>query len=234
MYSGVAKAGIHSRESMIQSLLLLTNRLLTKINAATLYEQEQITDAEKIQLELILNARKLKLKQGYPGDTSKGGEKFTAILHEWFEDEKAFVNELIPIVKNAKQPMGEENIRQHSALYEIWLPDKKGNRELHYQRYIEHLKTYCEQINSSFVTEINGQLHWNKTPQRGWVQYLAAFYHICIRRKWIANSYSSQEIKIILEKTFNVIFNAEPFKQIAVSPPPEKYLSPFLGLHANI
>ena len=70
---------------------------MTSINVLTLYEKGEITDADKIKLELIIQERKLKLKTGYI--KYRGEENgYTKIIREWFKDEKRFIEELIPLI----------------------------------------------------------------------------------------------------------------------------------------
>lgn len=99
-YTGISKAKLHTKTSLIQILIKITNDLLTSINVLTLYEKGEITDADKTKLELIIQERKLKLKTGY---VKKQGEEngYTKIIREWFKDEKKFIEELIPLIVKA-------------------------------------------------------------------------------------------------------------------------------------
>lgn len=96
-YTGISKAKLHTKTSLIQILIKITDDLLTSINVLTLYEKGEITDGDKTKLELIIQERKLKLKTGY---IKKHGEEngYTKIIREWFKDEKRFIEELIPLI----------------------------------------------------------------------------------------------------------------------------------------
>ena len=98
MYSGIATAKMHTKESLIEELIKLTNDLLVQINGVTLFEKGLITDANKIKLELIINSRKLKLKEGYHNSSKTEEQRYRKILKEWFKDEQKFIDELIPIL----------------------------------------------------------------------------------------------------------------------------------------
>lgn len=98
-YTGLAKVKMHTKGSLIDVLLNLTNNLLTQINTTTLYEKGLLTEPQKIKLELVLNERKMKLKQGYVNSSKDEEQRYRKILKEWFADEKRFVDEVTPIVK---------------------------------------------------------------------------------------------------------------------------------------
>ncbi len=98
-YTGLAKAKMHTKGSLIDVLLNLTNNLLTQINTTTLYEKGLLTEPQKIKLELVLNERKMKLKQGYVNSSKDEEQRYRKILKEWFADEKRFIDEVTPIVK---------------------------------------------------------------------------------------------------------------------------------------
>ncbi len=98
-YTGIAKAKMHTKSSLIDVLLNLTNNLLTQINTTTLYEKGLLTEPQKIKLELVLNERKMKLKQGYVNSSKDEEQRYRKILKEWFADEKRFIDEVTPIVK---------------------------------------------------------------------------------------------------------------------------------------
>lgn len=98
-YTGLAKVKMHTKGSLIDVLLNLTNNLLTQINTTTLYEKGLLTEPQKIKLELVLNERKMKLKQGYVNSSKDEEQRYRKILKEWFADEKKFIDEVTPIVK---------------------------------------------------------------------------------------------------------------------------------------
>lgn len=98
-YLKVYKAKMHTKGSLIDVLLNLTNNLITQINTTTLYEKGLLTEPQKIKLELVLNERKMKLKQGYVNSSRGEEQRYRKILKEWFADEKRFIDEVTPIVK---------------------------------------------------------------------------------------------------------------------------------------
>ena len=48
---------------------------------------------------MVLNERKMKLKQGYVNSSKDEEQRYRKILKEWFADEKRFIDEVTPIVK---------------------------------------------------------------------------------------------------------------------------------------
>lgn len=98
-YTGHTKVKMHTKGSLIDVLLNLTNNLLTQINTTKLYEKGLLTEPQKIKLELVLNERKMKLKQGYVNSSKDEEQRYRKILKEWFADEKRFIDEVTPIVK---------------------------------------------------------------------------------------------------------------------------------------
>jgi len=97
-YSGRLSVSVHTKNTLIESLLKTTNELLTEINTSELFEKGLLNEPEKISLELIINARKLKLKEGYVNDLDIEKKRYLKILKEWFKDEKAFIKEITPFI----------------------------------------------------------------------------------------------------------------------------------------
>lgn len=98
IYSGLSKTNYHTKESLIEALINITESLLTQINSLDLYEHGLLNDTTKIKLELLLNERKLRLKEGYKNDSPNEEHRYIKIIKQWFSDEKAFVNELTPLL----------------------------------------------------------------------------------------------------------------------------------------
>lgn len=127
-YTGLAKVKMHTKGSLIDALLNLTNNLLTQINTTTLYEKGLLTEPQKIKLELVLNERKMKLKQGYVNSSKDDEQQYRKILKEWFADEKRFIDEVTPIVKALPpQPISVNESRTKKVILEtINNMDKQG------------------------------------------------------------------------------------------------------------
>jgi len=99
IYSGVDEIKIYTKTSLIEELTNLTNSLLIQINGVTLQEKGLITDANKIKLELVINSRKQKLKQGYKKSSQNKEQTYMKMIEEWYADEKMFFDEITPLMK---------------------------------------------------------------------------------------------------------------------------------------
>jgi hypothetical protein len=98
-YTGLTSAKLHTKESLTQFLIDLTKAIITNINALKLYEKGLLSDAQKIQLELVLRNRELELTEinSIKKIDSKG---YIKILKSWFASEKKFITELTPLLKS--------------------------------------------------------------------------------------------------------------------------------------
>jgi len=142
IYSGMVKVKMHTKSSLIEVLINLTNNLLTQINGVTLYENGLITDANKIKLELVINSRKLKLKQGYKNSSPNEEQRYRKILKEWFNDEKKFIDEITPLLKvlqpqqaemktdKLKAELGKYGFFELSKVKQVSEPNKQSLVEL--------------------------------------------------------------------------------------------------------
>ncbi len=100
IYSGMTKVKMHTKNSLFEALINLTNNLLTQINGERLYKMGLISNANEIKLQLIISSRKLKLKQGYKSKSPKEEQRYTDMLKEWFKDEKKFIDEITPLINS--------------------------------------------------------------------------------------------------------------------------------------
>ncbi len=107
-YSGATTIQMHTKGSLIEWLVGLTNDIITKINALNLYEKGLLTEPDKISLEIILNERLLKLKQGYTNNSTDPSTRYRNILKEWLKDEKEFIKEITPLIKDIGTAQGKK------------------------------------------------------------------------------------------------------------------------------
>lgn len=167
IYSGLAKAKMHTKSSLIEALINLTNSLLTQINGVTLYEKGLITDANKIKLELVINSRKLKLKQGYKNSSPNEEQRYRKILKEWFNDEKKFIDEIAPLLK-ALPPQQTETKAPTApaiALFCNLINEaeiiKKENNEIP-EIYCKHI---CKNYNLKYTDRVRQNFNGNKSKK---------------------------------------------------------------------
>jgi len=102
-YLNITKASLRTKSSLVNSLVNITDKILSEINTATLYENGAIDDIEKIKLELIIQKRKQKLKEGYSNKSKSVDTRYRKILKEWLKDEINFVKEIEPTLKNISE-----------------------------------------------------------------------------------------------------------------------------------
>ena len=95
-------ASIHTPESLMEWLIHTTNKMLTNINTLSLYKKGLLTEPEKVEMELVVNKRVLKLKNGYSNASPVMHVKVRNMLKEWLKDEKKFVQEIIRLEKSSK------------------------------------------------------------------------------------------------------------------------------------
>lgn len=140
-YSGTARVKLHTKESLIEALLNLTNSLLTQINGATLYEKALITDASKMKLELVIESRKMKLAEGYLNKSKSEEQRYRKILKEWIRDEKRFFEEITPLLKELPAPTKKPAIEEENendfimSTIEDWLYSFKQEEHLSEKDY---------------------------------------------------------------------------------------------------
>lgn len=102
-YTGETSSKLITKEFLFSALIKTTSKLLTQLNTATLFEKGELTEPEKIKLELVIQSRKLSLKRGYFSDLSDQELEFNQALEKWFKDEKDFLNEITPLLQNATE-----------------------------------------------------------------------------------------------------------------------------------
>jgi len=143
IYSGVAKTKLHTKSSLIEALINLTDNLLTQINGVALYEQGLITDANKIKLELVINSRKLKLKQGYTNSSPSEEQRYRKILKAWYQDEIKFFDDITPLLKAPHQQTGTKKLTSPVLGLFCGLINKNG---IDRKEETESATIYCERI----------------------------------------------------------------------------------------
>lgn len=75
-YSELAILSPKTKSNLTKSLCNLTNQIVTEINSLKLYEQGKLDELENYKLEIVLQKRKLKLKEGYRSEIKEPNCKF--------------------------------------------------------------------------------------------------------------------------------------------------------------
>ena len=116
-YTGLTAFKAHTKSSLIEFLLNITNALLTQINTSVLYQNGILKEPERIKLEIIVSERKLKLDKGYVNKSKTEEQRYRKILKEWFADEKTFIDEVTPLLKAlpALLPQPEQPVQKDES-----------------------------------------------------------------------------------------------------------------------
>jgi len=163
IYSGIERVKLHSKLSLIESLVDLTNELLSQISGDKLYENGIITDANKIKIEFAINKRKLQLSEGYKNSSPDETHRYRKMIKEWFQDEEQFIEEITPLLKSSIPADQNPNIIDPIKFLDF----KKSNffstltknsfttidAERLYQIIIESIKQLKEKRNDRILTE---------------------------------------------------------------------------------
>ena len=130
-YTGLTAFKLHSKNSLIEKLIQLTDNLLTQFNTLFLYDNDLLEEPERIKFELIISERRLSVGKTGAGylDMPIDEQQYRSIIQKWFADEKKFMDEIIPLLKtmsiqypqheNSQQPEKPQKnrtlaiIRQH-------------------------------------------------------------------------------------------------------------------------
>jgi hypothetical protein len=164
MYSGISKTKLHTKESLINACISMTNDILIQINAATLYEKGELTDIGKVRLELAIHSRKMKLGQGYKNSSPQEDRRYRRILKEWFKDEKDFIKELTSIL--GPQPV-------HSKVERVAREEKIPFEQLFYNpQHAEVCLDILKQLEKPVLDEDNNYIGTNKGVFPLWIKIL--------------------------------------------------------------
>jgi len=98
-YSESSIAFPRTKSNLVKLLCNVTNEIITKINSLKLYEQGKLTDIENYKLEVVIQKRNLKLRQGYHNETKEPNSRYRKILKSWYADEIEFIKELQSTLK---------------------------------------------------------------------------------------------------------------------------------------
>ncbi|MBP7679069.1 MAG: hypothetical protein KA096_01435 [Bacteroidales bacterium] len=154
-YLKTYKPQIHTKVSLMEYLMKLTNEILTKINGAMLQKKGLILNPDQIKFELAIKSREQKLKRGYIDILDADESRINIMIEEWFHDEKEFLNVITPfiiesvpgkkLIESPEQPLKLEQIFTDVSKYKyvmeilvkqkyikantyVWYDDHKGNK----------------------------------------------------------------------------------------------------------
>lgn len=144
-YTGLAKASLVSKDRLFETLLRITDNILTEINGPALLKEGVITDANRAQLELIIQERKQKLKKGYTNSSPDESHRFRKMIKEWLNDEQGFWKKIEPVL----------NMQQNKCLEQASKEKEAGFEELDVEALVKFMEKQDaireEQLTKGFV-----------------------------------------------------------------------------------
>jgi hypothetical protein len=97
-YSDVLKTSVYSPTELSEALCVLTEVICKELNVLTFYENHQLTNPQKVKLQLLLAHRRKQLELDYLSDNSSLTPGYQKFWRRWLEDEKSFFAELEPLI----------------------------------------------------------------------------------------------------------------------------------------
>jgi hypothetical protein len=97
-YSYVLKTSVYSTTELSEALCRLTTVIIQNLNVLTHYENDQLTDPQKVKLQILLAHRRKQLEVDYLVDDENQTPKYQQIWRKWLEDEMSFFSELEPLL----------------------------------------------------------------------------------------------------------------------------------------
>jgi len=116
MYSGKAKVRVHTKESLFEALINLTDKLLSDINGDVLFEKGLVSDVGKMQVDIIRQERRQKIKEGYRNSSPDDNHRFRKMIKDWLKDEREFWLKLRTVLSD--KPLNKD-VPQHDILFEV-------------------------------------------------------------------------------------------------------------------
>lgn len=165
----------------------------------------------------------------YAGIISEMNELKLKYPNQFKDFDKCVKNDTVTINKKPTSLKPKPLPAKPQTLRDIWEGD-----QVSYDRLIKLLKDHQPNIGTSFITEIDGKLVWNKQPAKGFAQYIAGMFHILIKKGWIKDQYTAPKLVSVVNETFNIIISDNPLKTVGVKYPKERYTNPFKSLANNL
>jgi hypothetical protein len=165
LYSGHVSFKVHTYTSMIESLVQLTNRILTKISGLVLLENGLVTDSEKMQVDLIIQERKQQLKQGYKNESPKENHRYKKMIQAWLKHEREFWMKLTPVFNKAKQSLKAKPETVQSI-------PKTFEELFHNSQNAEPCLSILRELNPPVIDSQNSYIGKNKGVFPLWVKVL--------------------------------------------------------------
>jgi hypothetical protein len=119
-YSGKTTVTFHTKESLVDALISVTNKLLTEINSYSLSKSGQLNEPDILKLEMIMEERKVQLAEGYASEATDEQTRYRRMVKQWLRDEIRFIGLITPIAQAVtKAEQAVANIKSLSMYDQI-------------------------------------------------------------------------------------------------------------------
>ena len=115
MYNGKVKIQVHTKDSLFEALINLTNKLLSDTNGDVLFEKGLVSDVGKMQVDIIRQERRQKIKDGYRNSSPDNNHRFRKMIKDWLKDEREFWLKLRKVLSDKES---NKDASQHDQLIE--------------------------------------------------------------------------------------------------------------------
>jgi len=103
-YTNEVKIVLKTKSELIETLIKLTNEILTKITGIKLLNEGLIKDSQEMQVDLIIQVRRQQIKEGYRNDSPSDEHRYKKMIKTWLRHEHDFWAKLAPLLKpNSKK-----------------------------------------------------------------------------------------------------------------------------------
>ena len=117
-YSGKTTVTFHTKESLVDALIAVTNKLLTEINTYSLKKSGQLNEPDRLRLEMIMEERKVQLSEGYASNARDEQTQYRKMVKQWLRDEIRFIGLITPIVQAATGSEKADDQTELSSMYD--------------------------------------------------------------------------------------------------------------------
>lgn len=128
-YIGVHIAKVASKKSLLRVLENVTRKIIAEVNGLTLHEEDKLTKAENIELELILNKRKLELNE-IANHSNHDRQSYIRVLKKWYKSELDFIKMIKPYLTKAQFKGNNERPNRTDIAYELYYLKETYSLEL--------------------------------------------------------------------------------------------------------
>lgn len=121
-YTGFSKAALKSKDELITFLIETTENILLEINALKLYEQGKLSIINKLNLEIVVEGRRMELSAMKKDIIDERGE-YSKVIKNWLIGEESFLHKLVPLLSTDERKLETLECETKSAKLERFLKE---------------------------------------------------------------------------------------------------------------